>query len=199
MQISSGTMPIIPGSDAFVQNETSSDDGKVIPVTDPPAHVNKPKRPKPPATSTIEFPPRPMKTSAVDDKNKTKSERDKPYVILTTALITIAITTTVMSLGFLTVKKFQWKKYGYPVKYLSGTNGIVTVGKISFDPTSILGKGCEGTFVYRGKFENRDIAVKRILPECFEFADREVDLLKESDQHSNVIRYFCMEDDGQFR
>lgn len=27
--------------------------------------------------------------------------------------------------------------------------GIVTVGKISFDAQHILGKGCEGTFVFR--------------------------------------------------
>ncbi len=99
----------------------------------------------------------------------------------------------------MTFRKFQWKGHGNPVRYLSGSNGVVSVGKISFDSTSVLGKGCEGTFVYKGKFESRDVAVKRILPECFQFADREVALLKESDQHPNVIRYFCTETDGQFR
>ena len=44
----------------------------------------------------------------------------------------------------------------------------------------------------RGKFDGRDVAVKRLIPECFNFADREVELLRESDQHANVIRYFCM-------
>ena len=34
--------------------------------------------------------------------------------------------------------------------------------------------------------------MKRLLPECFSFADREVELLRESDQHPNVVRYFCM-------
>lgn len=47
-------------------------------------------------------------------------------------------------------------------------------------------------FYYRGKFDHRSVAVKRLLPECFSFADREVELLRESDQHPNVIRYFCM-------
>lgn len=28
-------------------------------------------------------------------------------------------------------------------------NGSVKVGKITFDPTQLLGKGCEGTFVYK--------------------------------------------------
>lgn len=52
---------------------------------------------------------------------------------------------------------------------------------------------------HRGMFDNRDVAVKRILPECFSFADREVQLLRESDEHPNVIRYFCTERDRQFQ
>lgn len=28
-------------------------------------------------------------------------------------------------------------------------NGLVKVGKITFHPEQLLGKGCEGTFVYR--------------------------------------------------
>jgi serine/threonine-protein kinase/endoribonuclease IRE1 len=56
----------------------------------------------------------------------------------------------------------------------SADGSVVSIGKICFYPSSILGKGCEGTFVYKGKFEDRDVAVKRILPECFAFADREV-------------------------
>jgi len=63
----------------------------------------------------------------------------------------------------------------------------------------VLGKGCEGTFVYKGKYDTRDVAVKRLLPECFTVADREVMLLRESDAHPNVIRYFCTEQDRQFK
>nr|XP_033816601.1 serine/threonine-protein kinase/endoribonuclease IRE1 isoform X2 [Geotrypetes seraphini] len=76
---------------------------------------------------------------------------------------------------------------------------IVHVGKISFSPKDVLGHGAEGTIVYKGKFDNRDVAVKRILPECFSFADREVQLLRESDEYPNVIRYFCTEKDRQFQ
>lgn len=54
-------------------------------------------------------------------------------------------------------------------------------------------------FSTRGQFDNRPVAVKRILPECFSFADREVQLLRESDEHPNVIRYFCTERDRQFQ
>ncbi|XP_046660602.1 serine/threonine-protein kinase/endoribonuclease IRE1 [Homalodisca vitripennis] len=78
-------------------------------------------------------------------------------------------------------------------------DGKVRVGKIVFDTASVLGKGCEGTFVFRGQFEERAVAVKRLLPECFTVADREVSLLRESDAHANVVRYFCTEQDSQFR
>lgn len=78
-------------------------------------------------------------------------------------------------------------------------DGETRVGKICFNSSEVLGKGCEGTFVFKGTFEKRDVAVKRLLPECFTLADREVSLLRESDTHENVIRYFCTEQDRQFK
>ncbi|KGL78317.1 Serine/threonine-protein kinase/endoribonuclease IRE1, partial [Tinamus guttatus] len=55
-----------------------------------------------------------------------------------------------------------------------------------------------GTFVFRGQFDGRNVAVKRLLPECFHLVDREVQLLRESDEHPHVVRYFCTEKDKQF-
>lgn len=78
-------------------------------------------------------------------------------------------------------------------------DGEVKVGKITFNSNQVLGKGCEGTFVFKGMFEKRNVAVKRLLPECFTLADREVSLLRESDAHENVVRYFCTEQDRQFK
>uniref|UniRef100_A0A3B5LK25 non-specific serine/threonine protein kinase n=1 Tax=Xiphophorus couchianus TaxID=32473 RepID=A0A3B5LK25_9TELE len=91
----------------------------------------------------------------------------------------------------------------YPVIFSSGPlsaeiDNEVLVGKISFTPSDVLGHGTAGTFVFRGRFDGRHIAVKRILPECFEVAEREVQLLRESDTHPNVIRYFCTERDRLF-
>ncbi|XP_058497324.1 serine/threonine-protein kinase/endoribonuclease IRE1 [Solea solea] len=79
-----------------------------------------------------------------------------------------------------------------------GNEEEVQVGKISFASSDVLGHGTAGTFVFRGKFDGRHVAVKRILPECFEVAEREVQLLRESDTHPNVIRYFCTERDRLF-
>lgn len=94
---------------------------------------------------------------------------------------------------------FGGKSNGAHNELIVSEDGINQVGKISFDPQAVLGKGCEGTFVFKGTFEERDVAVKRLLPECFTFADREVSLLRESDAHENVVRYFCTEQDRQFR
>lgn len=72
------------------------------------------------------------------------------------------------------------------------------VGKISFNPKDVLGRGAGGTFVFRGEFEGRAVAVKRLLRECFSLVQREVQLLQESDRHPNVLRYFCTERGPQF-
>ncbi|GMT14573.1 hypothetical protein PFISCL1PPCAC_5870 [Pristionchus fissidentatus] len=77
--------------------------------------------------------------------------------------------------------------------------GWIQVGKVHYDASDVLGTGCQGTVVYRGKFDDREVAVKRVLTEFLPLVDREVELLRESDSHPHVIRYFCMESDSQFR
>ncbi|CAH1726019.1 serine/threonine-protein kinase/endoribonuclease IRE2 [Aphis gossypii] len=78
-------------------------------------------------------------------------------------------------------------------------DGSFCIGKIIFRTDEILGKGCEGTSVFKGEFESRPVAVKRLLPECFIAGEREVHILRESDYHPNVVRYYCTEQDKQFR
>lgn len=56
---------------------------------------------------------------------------------------------------------------------------------------NILGYGSHGTVVYEGSFENRPVAVKRMLLDFYDIANHEVRLLQESDDHPNVVRYFC--------
>ncbi|KFO81018.1 Serine/threonine-protein kinase/endoribonuclease IRE1, partial [Cuculus canorus] len=75
---------------------------------------------------------------------------------------------------------------------------MIVVGKVSFNPKDVLGHGAGGTFVFRGQFDGRNVAVKRLLPEYFHLVDREVQLLRESDEHPHVVRYFCTEKDKQF-
>lgn len=66
------------------------------------------------------------------------------------------------------------------------------------DPQSTLGLGSQGTVVFKGKFEGRAVAVKRMLKTFFDVAHREVRLLQDSDDHPNVIRYHCMKELDQF-
>jgi serine/threonine-protein kinase/endoribonuclease IRE1 len=177
--------------------------------------------------STIRFPPFPVSAKDPPVTPASPAREIKPIkIVFTTAIITVIVTSAVIIAILIVLRRMKAKKrmaeeilkkeskkakvsdseedtatlipvVRKPRKSADGS--MVSVGKIAFSPTSVLGKGCEGTFVFKGKFEGRECAVKRILPECFAFADREVDLLKESDQHPNVIRYFCTESDGQFR
>ena len=63
---------------------------------------------------------------------------------------------------------------------------------------SVLGYGSHGTIVYKGSFEGREVAVKRMLLEFYDVASHEVGLLQESDDHPNVIRYFCRQQSAGF-
>lgn len=72
------------------------------------------------------------------------------------------------------------------------------LGNLKIDLTKVLGNGSGGTFVFEGSFEGRDVAVKRMLPQFFELASQEVSLLEQSEDHPNVIRYFCRREDSNF-
>ncbi|KAJ5874389.1 uncharacterized protein N7529_002819 [Penicillium soppii] len=72
-------------------------------------------------------------------------------------------------------------------------DGVVRIGRLQVFTDVVLGHGSHGTVVYRGSFDGRDVAVKRMLMEFYDIASHEVGLLQESDDHHNVIRYFCRE------
>ncbi|KAI9931421.1 hypothetical protein ASPWEDRAFT_58179 [Aspergillus wentii DTO 134E9] len=72
-------------------------------------------------------------------------------------------------------------------------DGVLQIGRLRVFTDVVLGHGSHGTVVYRGSFDGRDVAVKRMLVEFFDIASQEVGLLQESDDHNNVIRYFCRE------
>lgn len=72
-------------------------------------------------------------------------------------------------------------------------DGVVRIGRLQVFTNIVLGHGSHGTVVYQGSFDGRDVAVKRMLMEFYDIASHEVGLLQESDDHHNVIRYFCRE------
>ncbi|KAI9469862.1 MAG: hypothetical protein EXX96DRAFT_587700 [Benjaminiella poitrasii] len=63
---------------------------------------------------------------------------------------------------------------------------------------NVLGYGSHGTVVYKGVFDGRQVAVKRLLLDFYDVALKEVKLLQESDDHPNVVRYFYKEESDRF-
>ncbi|PWN28586.1 hypothetical protein BDZ90DRAFT_231569 [Jaminaea rosea] len=62
----------------------------------------------------------------------------------------------------------------------------------------VLGYGSSGTVVFKGRFQNRLVAVKRLLVDFVHLASQEISLLESADDHPNVIRYFYKEQVGNF-
>ena len=75
---------------------------------------------------------------------------------------------------------------------------VIQLGHLTVNTERVLGYGGHGTMVYQGKFHDRNVAVKRMLREFYDIASHEVNLLLESDDHPNVIRYYDKEEDSQF-
>lgn len=76
--------------------------------------------------------------------------------------------------------------------------GNLCIGKITFDSKSILGQGSKGTFVFKGDYEkSQECAVKRVVSQHLNLADREIDFLR-SLQHPHLVRYLATEVDLQF-
>ncbi|TCD64886.1 bifunctional endoribonuclease/protein kinase ire1 [Steccherinum ochraceum] len=63
---------------------------------------------------------------------------------------------------------------------------------------TILGFGSHGTVVFKGSLQGRAVAVKRLLQDFVTLALREVNILQESDDHPNVIRYYYQESQSNF-
>ncbi|KAF7561397.1 hypothetical protein G7046_g2738 [Stylonectria norvegica] len=95
------------------------------------------------------------------------------------------------------------------------TGPIIRMGNIEVNTEMQLGTGSNGTLVFAGKFDGRDVAVKRMLVQFYETAEQETSLLRESDDHPNgtylesscvccmsltkiVIRYYSQQHQDNF-
>ncbi|KAI5358906.1 putative serine/threonine-protein kinase, active [Septoria linicola] len=91
------------------------------------------------------------------------------------------------------------------VKFVSVTksesadmHGPMAINNLVINTDKEIGRGSGGTIVYQGSWENRDVAVKRMLRQYYELASSEVNFLQQSDDHPNVVRYFCQQSDDHF-
>jgi len=75
---------------------------------------------------------------------------------------------------------------------------IIRIGALEVNTDKLIGTGSNGTLVFQGNFDGRDVAVKRMLIQFFDIASQETKLLRESDDHPNVIRYYAQQSAGEF-
>ncbi|PHH88355.1 hypothetical protein CDD83_7641 [Cordyceps sp. RAO-2017] len=73
------------------------------------------------------------------------------------------------------------------------TGPIIRMGNIEVNTNEQLGIGSNGTLVFAGRFDGREVAVKRMLIQFYDIASQETRLLRESDDHPNVIRYYSQQ------
>lgn len=75
---------------------------------------------------------------------------------------------------------------------------IIRIGALEVNTEKLIGTGSNGTMVFEGSFDGRAVAVKRMLIQFFDIASQETKLLRESDDHPNVIRYFAQQQAAGF-
>lgn len=62
---------------------------------------------------------------------------------------------------------------------------VLRMGSLTCNTEKLIGTGSNGTMVFEGTFDGRDVAVKRMLIQFFDIASQETKLLRESDDHPN--------------
>jgi len=73
----------------------------------------------------------------------------------------------------------------------------IQVDEIS-EESQVLGRGCHGTIVFKGRYDGRDVAVKRIQMKNAQIeAGREREALL-SCHHPHVLQLFKVEEDQNF-
>ena len=77
-------------------------------------------------------------------------------------------------------------------------SGPLQINSLTIHTDKVIGQGSCGTSVFEGSFEGRDVAVKRMLSQYYDLASQEVSFLQQSDDHPNVVRYFCQQKDDHF-
>jgi serine/threonine-protein kinase/endoribonuclease IRE1 len=73
----------------------------------------------------------------------------------------------------------------------------VKAKSIKWNEEALLGRGCQGTVVYAGQFNGRQVAVKRILLHNAQLVQRELDALL-SLRHPHIVELYYVEKDAHF-
>jgi len=87
-------------------------------------------------------------------------------------------------------------------KLIGGGGDSIKIGKLSYKPTDVIGKGGFGK-VYRGLYSSkRPVAIKRLYriydERQFAIQQQEVDLMKAAGDHPNILGYIHKEMNADF-
>lgn len=79
-------------------------------------------------------------------------------------------------------------------------DGPLQVGRLRIDTKeeSCLGRGSNGTAVFPGTLDGREVAVKRLIRSANSLAAKEIKHLLSSDENPHVVRYFGKEESQHF-
>lgn len=79
-------------------------------------------------------------------------------------------------------------------------DGLLQVGRLRIDTREdrCLGRGSNGTAVFPGSLDGREVAVKRLIRSSNSLAAKEIKHLLSSDENPHVIRYFGKEESQHF-
>ncbi|ELP86101.1 hypothetical protein EIN_327480 [Entamoeba invadens IP1] len=64
--------------------------------------------------------------------------------------------------------------------------------------TKQLGTGSLGTIVFEGRFNGKQVAVKRLVKEFYSIAQHEIDIFNETEEFPNLVRYYTSYTDRNF-
>lgn len=86
------------------------------------------------------------------------------------------------------------------VTELPTKDGLLQVGRLKIDTKEdrCLGRGSNGTAVFPGSLDGREVAVKRLIRSSHSLAAKEIKHLLSSDENPHVIRYFGKEESQHF-
>lgn len=72
-----------------------------------------------------------------------------------------------------------------------------TSRSIKWDENDILGRGCEGTVVFSGHFDGKEVAVKRLLLTNLQLVERELEALLHF-SHPRILQLYHVEKESPF-
>ena len=101
-------------------------------------------------------------------------------------------------LAFTQYPKRPLKKHPVTAEISVGPNEPTLLSRFELFQDRVLGEGSQGTTVYEGTFQERPVAVKRVLKNLIKEAKQEVSILIKADAHPNVVTFFALEEDYTF-